>query len=121
MAVNFSESLYLPCMNEFARPIIVTPIASQPGGTAYSGRGYWDTTPVDVLMEDGSVFSDASQPALDIRMAEFPVVPMQRDRIDVPFHQGVAGGSFEVSDLEGVGNAGGMMTLRLKRVVESKP
>jgi hypothetical protein len=120
MAINWTEDLYKVCWDVFARPITVTPVVSQPGGSAYANRGYFDTKDIDVMAEDGSVFSDA-QTYLDIRMAEFPVSPMQKDRIDIPFHAGTPGGSFEVSDLAGVGNAGGIITLTLKRIVAPLP
>ena len=62
-----------------------------------------------------------SQIFLDIRMAEFPVLPMQGDRIDMPFHAGVRGGAYEVLDLSGKGNAGGMITMTLRSIEPSKP
>lgn len=120
MAVDFSEDLYLPNYNQWARPVTVTPVVSQPGQPAYSNRGILDSKETDVLGEDGSVFSD-SKTILDIRMQEYAVLPMQGDLVDIPFHQNVPGGSFEVDDLAGVGNAGGEITITLKRIVTAKP
>lgn len=120
MAINFNDDLYLIAMNVFARPITVTPVVSQPGQPAYSNRAYFDTKETDVLTEDGALLSD-SRTFIDIRMEEYAALPMQGDLIDIPFHQGVPGGSFEVSDLAGSGNAGGMITMTLKKVVTPKP
>jgi hypothetical protein len=120
MAVDFTNELYVYAQNVFSRPITVTPIASQPGQPAYDARGILDSKETDVLAEDGSVYSD-SKTILDIRMQEFVVLPMQRDRIDIPPIASEPGGSFEVMDLAGIGNAGGEITLTLKRITTAKP
>jgi hypothetical protein len=120
VALNLTELLYLPTYNVLSRPITVFPTYSQPNVGSYSARGIFDTRATDVIAEDGTIFSDAKT-ILDIRMAEFSVLPMQKDTIDVPDHLGSPGGTFEVADLEGVGNAGGEITLILKRIVPPKP
>jgi hypothetical protein len=74
MALDFSTLVYLPNYDTFARPITVTPVASQPGVPAYTARGIYDTRPVDVAGMDGSITSD-QQTILDVRDAEFLVVP----------------------------------------------
>lgn len=120
MGMNFSELVYLPAFNTFARPISVMPLVSQPDVGPYDARGILDTKETDVLTENGAIFSD-SHTILDIRIDEFPVLPMQGDRIYAPPHAGVAGGTWQVEDLGGWGNAGGEITITLKRVVEPKP
>lgn len=120
MAVNFSEDLYLPNWNQWARPITVTPLSSQPGAPAYAARGYFDSKETDILTEANAILSD-SQSFLDIRMVEFTVLPLQGDLIDIPFHAGVPGGAFEVLDLAGVGNAGGIITISLRAIVAPEP
>ena len=117
---NLSQQIYLPNWDVWARPITVTPLVSQPGAPAYGARGYFDTKEMDVLAEDGSIISD-SKVILDIRIEEFSVVPLQRDQIYIPSHQGEQGGTFEVLDLAGDGNAGGIITLTLKKIVAAKP
>ena len=117
---NLTDNVYLPNWNVWARPVTVTPLVSQPGQPAYGGRGYFDTKEIDILAESGAIVSDA-QTYLDILLAEFPVLPMQGDQIDIPFHQGVPGGTFIVLDLAGSGNAGGMITLQLRKIVTNKP
>ena len=117
---NLSQQIYLPNWDVWARPITVTPLVSQPGAPAYGARGYFDTKEMDVLAEDGSIISD-SKVILDIRIEEFSVVPLQRDQIYIPPHQGEQGGTFEVLDLSGDGNAGGIITLTLKKIVAAKP
>jgi hypothetical protein len=68
---------------------------------------------------DGSIISDA-RVILDIRDAEFTVLPLQGDLIDVPAANGLpAEGQFEVMD--GDPNGGGETTLTLRSIVVSKP
>jgi hypothetical protein len=89
--------------------------ARQPARRAFAGRGYYDVKELDVLTEGPGVLSDA-QTYLDILDAEFPVALVQGDRIDIPFHQGAQGGSFEISDRTPF-DAKGMSTLTLRKLV----
>jgi hypothetical protein len=120
MAVNFSDELYLPNFNAFARPMTVTPVVSQPGAPAYDARCYFDSKETDILTEANSVLSD-SQTFIDIRRVEFSIEPKQGDRIDIPFHAGTEGGSYEVLDLAGKGNAGGIITISLRAIETPLP
>src|SRR5262245_1534074 len=98
MAVNFSTMLYLPVYDMFAVPITVTPIASQPGHAPYGARGIFDTDDIDVVGEDGALFSD-HRTELYLREAEFTVLPQQNDLIAIPFDcNGKALGMYEVTD-----------------------
>jgi len=117
--VNFSTLVQLPCQDMFAVPITVTPLASMPGSPAYSARGIFNTDAVDVALTDGSVFSD-QQTILDIRDAEFPVVPLQGDVITIPLDSnGAPLGDFEITDASKDG--GGQTTFHLRRVEVAKP
>ena len=118
MAINFSQNIYLPAYNIFARPVTVTPKASQPNVPAYSARGIFDTVPYDIPTEDGSIFSD-QRTILDVLDAEFTVVPIQGDIIDIPTTAGVIAGTFEVIDADI--NGGGETTLTLRRIMDAKP
>jgi len=120
MAINFSTLVYLPTFDMFARPITITPLASQPGLPAYNARGIFDTRPIDVQAEDGSIVSD-QQTILDIREAEFAVLPAQLDRITIPVDAdaGPALGDFEIMDTET--NGGGETTLVLRKVAAARP
>ena len=120
MAINFSQDLYLKAWDVFARPCTLTPLVSQPGAPAFGNRCYFDTKETDVITEDGALFSD-SKTFVDIRLEEFPILPMQGDTIDIPFHAGVPGGTYEILDLSGKGNAGGIITMTLRELVTAKP
>jgi hypothetical protein len=117
---NLATDVYAMAWNAFARPVTVTPLVSQPGAPSYDARGYYDERELDIMGEDGSVIS-SKQAYLDILIAEFPILPMQGDLIDISFHQGVPGGSYYVLDLGGDGNAGGMINMTLKSNNQSKP
>jgi hypothetical protein len=117
MAVDFGIAVYAPNYAVWARPISVNPIGSQPGMPGYGGRGIYHTGPVNVLLEDGSLFSD-QQTTLDVLEAEFAVVPAQRDIISIP-RDPVSGlpalPDYEVTDVSS--NGGGETTLTLKKLV----
>ena len=120
MAVNFSTLVYLPNFDMFARPITVVPLASQPGLPAYTARGIYDTRPIDVQAEDGSIVSD-QQTILDVLDAEFSVVPEQLDQIQIPYDTdgGPNLGTYEVVLTEA--NGGGETTLVIRKVVTARP
>lgn len=119
MPVNFSTLLYGPCQDMYSVPVTFTPVASQPGAPAYSARGIYTTDPIDVEMEDESVFSD-QRTILDIRDAEFAVLPQQRDLVNIPLDcNGAPLGDFEILDADS--NGGGETTLTLRRIVPAKP
>ena len=119
MPVNFSTLAKLPCQDMFSVPITVNPIASQPGHAPYSNRGIFSTDSIDVPMTDGSIYSD-QQTILDVREAEYAVVPMQGDIITIPFDcNGKPLGDFEVTDSGADG--GGETTLTLRKYVVPAP
>jgi hypothetical protein len=118
MAVNFSTDLYSPEQDQFGRPIMITPIASQPsGGASYQGRGIYDTVAVNVMLDDGSIFSD-QRTIVDICAAEYVVPPQQLDQISIPYDP-ASGlpplGDFEITNV--LDNGGGELTLELKKLV----
>jgi len=120
MALNFSTLVYLPNFDMFARPITVTPFASQPGLPAYTARGIYDTRPIDVQAQDGTIVSE-QQTILDVRDVEFSVVPDQLDRIHIPADPdaGQDLGDYEVTNVES--NGGGETTLVIRKIVAARP
>lgn len=120
MAVNFSTLVYLPNYDMFARPVIINPLASQPGVPPYQNRGIVGTRDIDVSAMDGSIYSD-QQTILDIREAEYAVLPQQLDRVTIPadIEGGPAWGEYEIIDTST--NGGGEMTLGIRKVQTAKP
>ena len=119
MPVNFSTLAKLPCQDMFSVPVTVNPVASRPGHAPYASRGIFSTDSIDVPMTDGSIYSD-QQTILDVREAEFTVVPKQGDIITIPFDcNGAPLGDFEVTDSGSDG--GGETTLTLRKYVAPLP
>jgi hypothetical protein len=114
MAVNWSTQVYDPIFTALARPVNFNALKSAPGNPTYTGRGIYSTVSVDVLGEDSTIISDA-RTILDVREAEFSVVPIQGDRLTIPADAGMpALGSFEVIDTNT--NGGGETTLFLRKL-----
>jgi hypothetical protein len=117
MAVNFSTLVYAPNFEMFSRPIVVTPS----GGVAYSARGIYDTRPIDVQAEDGSIVSE-QQTILDVRDVEFASVPTQLDYVNIPFDAGageIGVGDYEILAAES--NGGGETTLVIRKLIAARP
>jgi hypothetical protein len=119
MALNFPTLVYLPCYEIFARPVTIVPVISQPGAGTYPARGIFDTNELQVIGVDGSLIAD-TRTELDILQSEFDVLPAKEDQIFIPDDEMLPGGVFEVSDVSDKGNAGGEVSLTLKRLVEPR-
>jgi hypothetical protein len=110
-----STAVYDICQDQFGRPVTFTSTL----GNSFSGpaRGIYDSRTLNVVMEDGSIFSD-QQTILDIRTDEFATLPIQQDRINIPVDP-VSGlpalGDFEITNV--FHNGGGEITLELKQIV----
>jgi hypothetical protein len=115
MAVNFSTLIYMQTQDVFGRPVNFTSTL----GNSFTGgnRGIYDSRTLNVMLEDGSIFSD-QQTILDIRASEFSVLPVQGDTIDIP-PEPISGlpaeGGFEITNV--FHNGGGEVTLELKALV----
>jgi hypothetical protein len=110
-----STLVYLPSQDVFGRTVTFTSAL----GNSYSGqgRGIYDSRILNVVLEDGSIITDQDT-ILDIRIAEFPVLPVQGDTVNIPEDPVVglpALGDFEISNAWN--NGGGELTLQLKAIV----
>jgi hypothetical protein len=124
MVVNFSTEVYLVNFNYWARPIVVTPLASAPGAPAYNSRGIYDTNETDVIGLDGSNIISDQRTELDVLESEFIGIgmstPIQGDQIDIPAVDGLpAAGLFEVVDFSN--NGGGEVTLIIRKFGPAAP
>jgi hypothetical protein len=120
MPIDFSDQLYVHTQDTYGRAISITPGVSQPGGPDYVARGILDTKDIDVVALDGSIISE-QHTILDIREAEFGILPMQGDQVAIPGDSGLPdAGLWEIIDV--VRNGGGETTLTLRKVMAaSKP
>jgi hypothetical protein len=112
VAVNFSTLVYNPCQTVFGRPVNFT----SKSGTSFNGpgRGIYNSTSLNVGLEDGSILSDQDT-ILDIRADEFPTLPVQGDTIDIPYEPIAmlpALGQYEITNVWH--NGGGEITLQLR-------
>jgi len=109
MGLNYSVLVYSPCFDMFARPVTFIPQA----GAAFSGRGIYDSRTLNVVTDDGSIFSDQDT-ILDIREIEFGTLPVQNDHVVIPSDFDVPGeGEFVITDV--TRNGGGETTLTLSK------
>lgn len=112
MPVNFSTLVYSPNYDMFAVPATFYPFASQPGEPSFDLRGIFGTDDTDVAALDGSVIS-TQKTIFDILESEFAVLPIQGDRVNIPFDcNGAPLGEFEIIDAST--NGGGETTLTLR-------
>jgi hypothetical protein len=128
MAVDFSAIVYLAGQDLFGRAIIVTPIKSNPGGSAYTLRGIWTTRDIEISTNvggfDGMAMVSDQQTIIDIRDREFIdsgyAIPIQGDLIEVPAEGAIpAEGIFEITDTDA--NGGGETTLTVRKYGPAEP
>lgn len=113
--LDFTGIVLTALQGTFARPIVVHPFVSQPGASAYSGRGVYATTPAGINIENSLVFSD-QRTSIWIRIAEYPIQPALGDQIDIPANMNYpAEGRFEVSEKDAF--ADGKVVLMLKKLL----
>lgn len=111
--INFDALVLGPAMATFARPITVTPLVSQPGQPAYAARGVWNSKPINVALEDGSILSSQVH-TLGIRKTEFPVPIRQGDRIDIDAVQSLPRvGLCAVEDTDEDGQGGVVISVKI--------
>jgi len=113
MPIDFSALVLTPCMDTFARSIVVDPIASRPGEPPYQTRGIYSSTPFDVQTIEGSLFSD-QKTIIGIRLADFIGPPPQsRDVVTVLGGFGMTTDRrYFVDDVDEDGQGGAILTVR---------
>jgi len=113
LGINFSSLLYDPAMDMFSVDVVFNPVTSQPGQPTFAGRGIFSTIDTDIIGENNSIYSD-QRTILDIRDAEFAIMPLQGDRVTIPRDScGVNQGEWEIIDTDG--NGGGETKLTIRR------
>jgi hypothetical protein len=111
--VDFDRLVLSPASDIFSIKCRFTPLVSSPGGPAFDLRGVYSSTPVDVQMQDETVFSD-QQTSLGIRLRDFPQAqPDRGDLVEIidTMHPH-CGRKFWVGDLDEDGQGGAMLMLR---------
>lgn len=120
--IDFAALTLAPCIDIFARPIIITPQASQPArresgvtilpGQPYASRGVWASRPIDVPTEEGIMSSQAH--TLGIQARDFTIQPAPGDLVEIP-----AAGSLpriglcEIEDTDDDGQGGTVLSVKV--------
>ena len=111
--IDFDALVLSPCMEVFARPVLVEPIASQPDAPAYIARGVWSSQPIDVQLEDGSIMS-SQRHKLGIRASEYTVPIVQGDQITIDAYMSLPRiGVCLVDDSDDDGQGGSELSLKV--------
>jgi hypothetical protein len=112
MAVNFDIMLQSPVFDFFAVPCTFRPLASQPTGGDFEGRGILNTYTLDIVGQDGSIYAD-QRTILDIRDSEFEVMPQQNDHVVIPLDGNLAPkGEYQIIDSTSDGGGQTCLTIR---------
>lgn len=107
----------LPVLDMFARPITVA--LGSATGAVFPGRGIFHRDNDDFFAEDSSIVTD-HRVSIDVRDAEWAIVPRQGDFITIPDDGTVpAEGTFTV--LSAHGDGGGMTNLILQEYLTLVP
>ena len=104
--MDFASLVLGPAMAVFGQPVTVTPLQSQPGALAYPATAVFAEKAVTIPLEGGDGYHQTVQPELGIRLADYPVAPMQGDAVDM------AQGSFVVFNVVLDGQGGATLVLR---------
>ena len=111
--VDFDRLVLSPASDLFSIKCRFTPLASSPGDPAFDLRGVFSSEPVDVAMQDETIFSD-QQTSLGIRFRDFPIKPPDRgDLVEIidTMHP-MLGRKYWIGDVDEDGQGGGMLLLR---------
>lgn len=114
--IDFDKLVLSPITDIFAIAIRVTPTTSQPGQPAYDARAVYSSSPLDVVMQEDTIFSD-QQTKLDIRLSEFPNPPPDRgDEVEMmqPNHPSF-GQKYWIGDSDLDGQGGCTLLLRTQQ------
>jgi hypothetical protein len=111
--IDFDALVLKPVLDQFARPVVITPTVSQPTVAPYTRRGSHHKRVVDVPMEDGSIMSSVAD-TIGFRYAEWPALPpLQGDRLFMPaFQSHPALGPYMVDHVTKDSEGGGLITIK---------
>ena len=119
MSIDFDALVLAPLQALFGKPIIVTPIASQPAAAPYLSRGDLRIQNIDMLLEDGIMSTQVI--TMGVRKADFATFVAPGDKILIGFvtvaSTVVGGTAYLIDDTDD--DAQGHSILTLKRVDQS--
>jgi hypothetical protein len=107
MGVDFDALVLSRCEDIFAIACKFTLVATDPQAVPVLARGVYSSGPIDVTMEDETIFSD-QQTSLGIRLRDFEIPPDRGDLVEIVEETHPACGMrywIGDSDLDGQGGA----------------
>src|SRR5262245_40188297 len=114
--IDFDAIVLNPCENIFAIRAKFTYTATKPEAAPVIVRGIYSSAPIDVIMQDETIFSD-QQTSLGIRLRDFPngIVPDRGDEVEMvePTHPSF-GMKYWIGDSDLDGQGGAMLMLRVR-------
>lgn len=82
MSIDFGALVLAPNFDVFGVDLEVTLSKSRPGDPPYYGVGIFSSKPVNIAMQDGSVFSD-QETTIDLKIDQWDYLPERSDRVKV--------------------------------------
>jgi hypothetical protein len=110
--IDFDQLVLKKSGDIFSIAVQFTLVATAPGVPSVLARGVYSSTPVDVQMENETIFSD-QQTSLGIRLRDFIIPPGPGDICEiVDLSHPHVGKKFWIGDLDEDGQGGAMLLLR---------
>ena len=111
---DFEALVLVPSGNIHQIAVVYTPTASHPGALPFKTFGVFSSAPVDVIMQDETIFSD-QHTTLGIRLRDFAFYPAEGDHVTInePSHWS-HGKQYWIGNCDEDGQGGGLLLLRLK-------
>ena len=112
MGIDLERLVLAPASKIFQIKMRFTPYVSQPGQPAFDLHGVYSSSPIDVQMQNETIFSD-QQTSLGVRARDFVVVPDRGDLVEniEEVHRDF-GKKFWIGDVDEDGQGGLMLMLR---------
>jgi hypothetical protein len=119
--VDFDRLVLGPASKIFQIKVRFTPLVSDPGAPSFDLFGVYSSIPVDVQMQNETIFSD-QQTSLGVRKRDFVIPPDRGDLVELtdPTHIDY-GKKFWIGDSDDDGQGGAMLLLRAQHPATVDP
>ena len=114
--IDFDGIVLNKCEDIFSIVVKFTFAATKPEAPPVTVRGIYSSGPIDVAMQDDTIFSD-QQTSLGIRLRDFPggLVPDRGDLVEITDSRHPAfGNKYWIGDSDLDGQGGAMLMLRVQ-------
>jgi len=112
--IDFDALVLNPCEDIFSILVKFTLAQTKPEAAPVIARGIYSSAPVDVVMQDETIFSD-QQTSLGIRLRDFDIPPDRGDIVEIIDQRHPAFGmKYWIGDSDLDGQGGATLLLRTK-------